>query len=73
MTALRWCKCKHVDGTHWAGDPVEEALIGHELPFRCRAKTKGKDCDCTEFRPRKSNPIRHFLTVSRSVRSSPRM
>jgi hypothetical protein len=56
--ALRWCKCGHVEGIHWGGDEVEEALVEHPLPFQCHAK----DCDCTEFRPKKLNRIKHFLT-----------
>jgi hypothetical protein len=59
---LRFCKCGHVEGTHWAGDPVEEALVGHSLPFRCHAKTRGKECDCTKFRPKKNGSrIKRFL------------
>ena len=59
-TASRFCKCGHVEGTHWAGDPVEEALVGHELPYRCHAK----DCDCTKFRSKKKNGsrVKRFLS-----------
>jgi hypothetical protein len=63
VTGLRSCKCGHVEGTHWAGDEVEEALVGHPLPYRCHAKTRGKDCDCTRFRPKKSGSrVKRFLT-----------
>ena len=51
---MRFCTCGHAEGTHWGGDPVEEALVGHPLPYRCHAKEKGKtDCTCTEFRLRR--------------------
>jgi hypothetical protein len=57
--ALRFCKCKHVEGTHWGGDAVEEALVGHPLPYRCHAK----DCDCTNFRPKRNGSwVKRFLT-----------
>jgi hypothetical protein len=53
-TALRFCKCGHVEGTHWAGDPVEESLVGHSLPYRCH---------CTKFRPKKNGSrVKRFLT-----------
>jgi hypothetical protein len=51
--ALRFGKCKHVEATHWVGDAVEEALVGHPLPFRCHAK----NCDCTKFRLRRTAAV----------------
>lgn len=61
--ALRFCKCGHVEGTHWAGDEVEESLLGHALPYRCHAKIRGNDCECTKFRPKKNGSrVKRFLT-----------
>jgi hypothetical protein len=55
--SLRFCKCKHVEGTHWGGDAVEEALVGHPLPFKCHAKS----CGCTRFESKRGSWVRRLL------------
>ena len=46
---MRFCTCGHVEGTHWEGDEIEEALVGRALPYQCHAKS----CSCTKFRLRR--------------------
>jgi hypothetical protein len=62
MADLRFCKCGHVEGAHWGGDEVAEDMLGYGLPFRCHAKNRGDDCGCTQFRPKKPNRIKYFIT-----------
>jgi hypothetical protein len=54
---MRFCTCGHVEGTHGAGDAVEEALVGYPLPYKCHAK----NCSCTKFRDRRGHWWRRLL------------
>jgi hypothetical protein len=71
----RWCKCGHIEGTHFsemyeglqeffAGDGRKEASwFTSEHGFKCHYGSGRKACKCTEFRPKKrKNLIKFYFT-----------
>jgi hypothetical protein len=53
----RWCKCGHIEGTHWLHEPDDKPHICYSW------NRKKKRCKCTEFRPKKrKNRIKFYFT-----------